>query len=295
MINTAFCVHFSSPVRRKEVSNYPPDPGLDTHPGSAKGQHMSAAIPIILHQLWREAELPPPYSEWRAGWIANHAGWAHRLYDDEAIRRITADRAPQWLPTFEALPRAIQRVDFFRYLIVYLDGGMYADLDMISYQPCDPLLAGASCVLGIENHISRKRQQELNYERPWQLANFIFAAAPEHPFLASLLEAIARQATTKVNSDHEVQEITGPRLLTRIAYGLPPDVRGPIRVLPQINWNPPSIYPRIGPLAGRIYARHLCLGGWRTRRHWWQQPAEGRLGHHIRPPNPFALASADLP
>ena len=92
------------------------------------------------------------YAEWRAGWIANHPGWNHRFYDDSAIRSFVTDRAPTWLSTFDALPSMIQRVDFFRYLAVYLDGGMYADVDMISYRSCEPLLAGAACVLGIENH-----------------------------------------------------------------------------------------------------------------------------------------------
>ena len=256
---------------------------------------MSARIPSILHQLWRTAQLPSPLAEWRAGWVSNHPTWSHRLYDDAGMRRITADRAPQWLATFDALPRMIQRADFFRYLVIYLDGGMYADIDMVCYQPNDELLADASCVLGTENHISRHLQKELNYERPWQLANFVFAAVPEHPLFAAILEAIARDATTKIESDHQVQEITGPRLLTRIVYKLPPNIRGPIRVLPQINWNPPSIYPKIRPIARRMYARHLCLGSWRTSPHWWQRPASGRLGHHIRPPNPFAAAFPDLP
>jgi inositol phosphorylceramide mannosyltransferase catalytic subunit len=256
---------------------------------------MGLEIPKILHQTWRTAELPSPYAEWRAGWIANHPDWTHRLYDDADMRRVVADRASQWLSTFDTLPRMIQRADFFRYLAVYLDGGMYADIDMISYLPCDPLLKGASCVLGIENHISTPLQRRLGYQRPWQLANFIFAAAPGHPLLAALLETIAARAATPVANDHDVQEITGPRLLTRIAYAVPANVRGPIRVLPQINWNPPRAYPRVGPLAPRMHARHLCSGSWRTRPHWWQRPAEGRLGFHIRPPNPFAAAHSDLP
>jgi inositol phosphorylceramide mannosyltransferase catalytic subunit len=245
-------------------------------------------IPKILHQTWRTADLPMPYAEWRAGWIAHHPSWSHRFYDDAAIHAFMVKRAPTWLPTFDALPSMIQRVDFFRYLAVYIDGGMYADVDMISYRSSEPLLAGQACVLAIENHISPWLQQRLGYKRPWQLANFVFAASPGHPLLEALLEDIARHAATPVLSDHHLQEITGPRLLTKIAYELAPETRGPIKVLPQINWNPPSVYPRIGPLDQRIYARHVCLGSWRTQRHWWQRPTEGRLGHHIRPPNPFA-------
>ena len=82
---------------------------------------MALEIPKILHQTWRTVDLPPPYAEWRAGWIANHPGWTYRLYDDAAMRRIITSRAPQWLSTFDALPQMIQRVNFFRYLGVYLD------------------------------------------------------------------------------------------------------------------------------------------------------------------------------
>lgn len=250
---------------------------------------LMSEIPKILHQTWRTADLPMPFAKWRAGWITNHPGWKHRFYDDSAIRDFITGRAPTWLSTFDALPSMIQRVDFFRYLAVYLDGGMYADIDMISYRSCEPLLAGATCVLGIENHVSSWLQRKLGYERPWQLANFIFAAIPGHPLLGALLEDIARHAATPVVSDHHLQEITGPRLLTRIAYDLPAYTRDPIKLLPQINWNPPAPYPGIGPLGRRIHARHVCLGSWRTQRHWWLRPTEGRLGHHIRPPNPFAV------
>lgn len=233
-----------------------------------------------------------PFAAWRAGWIARHPAWDHRLYDDAAIRRTIEARAPQWSSTFDALPRVIQRIDFFRYLIVYLDGGMYADVDTISYLPCDPLLAGASCVLGVEIHLRRHLQAELGYARPWQLANFIFAAAPGHPFLAAVLEEIARAATRPAEGDEAVQAITGPQMLTRLACTMPPQRRGPIKVLPQINWNAPWPYPRIGPLAARIYARHACFGSWRTER-----PLRQRLwrGLRYRLPNPLAASGPQMP
>ena len=253
---------------------------------------MAEKIPTILHQTWRSADLPMPFAGWRAGWIARHPNWEHRIYDDVAIRRTIMDRAPQWLSTFDTLPRAIQRIDFFRYLIVFLDGGMYADMDMISYLPCDPLLAGASCVLGIENHIRKHLQIALGYPQPWQLANFIFAAVPRHPLFGALLEEIARSATKPVQGDEFVEETTGPRMLTRVACAMPPERRGTIKILPQINWNPPTAYPRIGPLVPRIYARHACVGSWRTQRLWLRRAWRGA---RCRYPNPFAATGPDLP
>lgn len=252
---------------------------------------MASRIPAILHQTWRTADLPTPFATWRAGWIARHPNWEHRIYDDAAIYRTIAARAPQWLPTYDALPRMIQRLDFFRYLIVYLEGGMYADMDMISYLPCDPLLDGASCVLGIEIHLRKHLQTELGYRQPWQIANFIFAATPGHPLLGALLEEIGRNATKPVQDDEMVQEITGPRMLTRLACAIAPEHRGLIRILPQINWNAPWAYPRIGPLAARVYARHACYGSWRT-----QKPLGRRLwrGIRYRLPNPFAVTGPEI-
>jgi inositol phosphorylceramide mannosyltransferase catalytic subunit len=253
---------------------------------------MTSKIPAILHQTWRTTDLPIPFANWRAGWIERHPNWEHRLYDDDAIHRTIADRAPGWLPTYDTLPRMIQRVDFFRYLIVYLDGGMYVDVDMISYLPCEPLLEGASCVLGIEIHLRKHLQAELDYRAPWQVANFIFAAAPEHPLLGAALEDIARNAARPAQDDERVQDITGPRMLTRIAGAIAAERNESIRILPQINWNAPWAYPRIGSLAARIYARHACLGSWRT-----EQALARRLwrGVRYRLPNPFAVAGPEMP
>jgi inositol phosphorylceramide mannosyltransferase catalytic subunit len=252
---------------------------------------MASRIPAILHQTWRTAKLPEPLAGWRQGWIARHPNWEHRFYDNEAVRRTIADRAPQWLPTYDVLPRMIQRVDFFRYLIVYLDGGMYADLDMVAYLACDPLLEGAECVLGIEMHLHEHLQAELGYLRPWQLANFVFAAAPQHPFLLALLEEVARSATKPAQDDETVLQLTGPIMLTRLAFAFAQASKGSITILPQINWNAPWAYPRIGRLAARIYARHACLGSWRT-----QNVVAERLrrGVRYRLPNPFAVSGPEL-
>ncbi|MCW5702398.1 MAG: glycosyltransferase family 32 protein [Bradyrhizobium sp.] len=252
----------------------------------------SLGIPSVLHQIWWSGPLPQPYAEWRAGWIANHPTWVHRLYGESEIIGIVQARAPQWLGTFNALPRMIQKIDFFRYLIVYLDGGLYADVDMISYLPCDPLLAGASCILSVEHRLNNRLQTEFGYRQPWQFANFVFAAVAGHPFFAALLEHLAKRSGLPAPNDDGVEDTTGPRMLTRLAYSLRPEQRGEIRILPQVNLNPPFFYPRLGPLARSIYARHVCAGDWRTE-------ADSRpLGRRLTPkgpfPNPFAAGAPFL-
>lgn len=233
-------------------------------PANAEPAARRAAIPTILHQTWRTAELPARFASWSETWKRLHPHWDYRFYTDADIRGIVADRAPQFLRAFDALTVPVQRVDFFRYLIVFLDGGLYADLDMVAYQPSDALLNNASCVLSVEHELTARRQASLDFRLPYQLANCIFAAVPGHPFLGELLEQIARHATATVRDDGDVLETTGPYVLTRLAFDLPSARRGSIQVLPQITWMPPREYPRIGRLAEKIYARHIGSGTWRT-------------------------------
>lgn len=233
--------------------------------GSAiKTRDSQMLIPRILHQTWRNEALPPRFARWSQSWRHWHPDWDYRFYTDEDIRKIIRDRAPRWLPAFDSMTLPVLRIDFFRYVIVYLDGGLYADLDMIAYKPSDALLSGASCVLSVEHELTRSRQRALNFAEPFQLANCIFAAVPRHPFLSELIEEIVRNVAKPVMRDADVLERSGPYLVTRMAFTLAPSRRGSIKVLPQIHWMPPREYPRIGPLGTNIYARHIGSGTWRA-------------------------------
>jgi inositol phosphorylceramide mannosyltransferase catalytic subunit len=221
-------------------------------------------IPLVLHQVWGHSEIPQPYADWHARWRQLHPLWQHQLYDDSRIRRIIVERAPQWLNLFDQLPRKIQRYDLFRYLIIFLEGGVYADMDMKPYRPSDTLLHGQECVFCIEYHVGRRRQARMGYKRPWQIANCIFAATPRHPFLGAILDRIAVIARLPIVRDEDIEAVTGPIMVTRLAFELTAKERGSITILPQLTWTAPRVLRFIGPLATRIYATHASAGVWRT-------------------------------
>ncbi len=234
---------------------------------------MSAAptIPRILHQTWRTRDLPPAFVRFRAGWIAQHPEWEHRLYGDDECRAAADALGQPWAALYARLPTAIQRADLFRYLIVYRDGGVYADLDMECHRPLDGLLAGASCVLSIEAHLPERRRRALGYREPRQLANCVFAAAPGDPFVAAVLAHIVRRRRVDVTTDADVEESTGPRLLTRVFEGLAREEQRGVRVLPQMLLMPPR-WPFALERLAAPYARHHFAGSWKCdpqpRRSW---------------------------
>jgi hypothetical protein len=44
------------------------------------------AIPRIIHQTWKTADVPPRFAAWRESWARLHPGWQHRLWTDEDNR-----------------------------------------------------------------------------------------------------------------------------------------------------------------------------------------------------------------
>jgi mannosyltransferase OCH1-like enzyme len=240
-------------------------------------------IPKIIHQTWRTSKLPKNFSRWSAEWRRLHPTWDYRFYDDNEVETIVKERAPELYEAFRSLARQIQRIDMFRYLIVYLDGGLYADIDMIPFRPSDRLIEGESCVIGVEHRLMPWRQAELEYKHPYQIQNCIFAAEPGHPFFRLLLERISKHARSPALDDSDVEDITGPRMLTRIAFDLPSDQQGRIRVVPKIVWSAPREYPRIWPFGHQVHARHAATGTWRTQRRSFLR----RLATWTPWPNPF--------
>ena len=241
-----------------------------------------SGIPPILHQTWRSTALPADFARWRDGWVKRHPRWEHRLHDDAACQELVDEVGGPWPELYRRLERPVQRADVFRYLVVWVHGGVYADLDMESYRPIDPLLEGAGCVLSVEAHLTEAFRRELGYRERRQLANCIFAAEPRHPFLGALLDHLAARGTFGAPDDAAVEDTTGPRMLTRFFESLPAAARATVRVLPQVFLMAPRVprLPLVGPPA---FARHHCAGTWRSAS---RQPSLKRLWieRNLRPP-----------
>ena len=105
-------------------------------------------IPKILHFTWKSEQLPRQMQIYYDAWRRLHPGWDVRLWTDESMRSFVAEAYPDFLATYDAYPKMIQRADAFRYLVLGKLGGIYADLDVEPYQAVDPLL-GYDCFLGV--------------------------------------------------------------------------------------------------------------------------------------------------
>jgi mannosyltransferase OCH1-like enzyme len=243
-------------------------------------------IPGTIIQTWRTASLPDRAAPLCESWRRLNPGMRHLFFDDEACRRLVAETVPQFLDAWLALPHAVMRADFFRYAALYRHGGIYADIDMECVRPVANLLALAPVVLGVEARLTVRRQRELGYARPAQIANCMMLAEPGQPFF---MEAMARcvglAAEEPETARGRIEDVTGPRMLTRLFYERP---RPGIAVLRQMVLTPPRHYPDLWPFNARVHARHHFFGTWKAAA---RRPLSRVWIERDRWPNPFG---ADL-
>lgn len=173
-------------------------------------------IPRIIHQTWRDLNVPERWQEFQRSWRAHHPDWEYRLWTDPDLRSFVGERYPWFLPVYDGYPHPIQRADAARYFLMHSFGGVYADLDYECLRPIGPLLEGRELVLGREPeaHLAKPVVRAHGLDEVY--ANAFLASRPEHPFWERVfLELVgSHQRPGPLDS-------TGPFLLTRAVKSFP--------------------------------------------------------------------------
>lgn len=241
-------------------------------------------IPHIVHQTWRSNALSEPCRSYCNSWKQLNPDCEYRFYDDADCLAFVRTEFRHIANMYEALPLAILRADLFRYLVVYRLGGLYADIDMQCLKPFGRFFSLNGAVFSIESRLTATRQRELGYRRPYQIANCIFASEAGHPFVASIIDRVVSLIKAQGSIERTaVEDVTGPRMLTRLFYEqMPPNVH----VLRQIHWLPYRGYPRVFPLNANMFAWHHFVGSWKDSAAGPASPRRRWIERDI-PPNPF--------
>jgi hypothetical protein len=185
-------------------------------------------IPKILHFTWKSQDLPRQMKAYYDAWRRLHPDWDIRLWTDESMRAFVSEAYPDFLATYDAYPKMIQRADAFRYLVLGELGGVYADLDVEPYQPIDGLL-GHGCFLGIEplEHIFPDRHHQ---GVPFLLTNAFMGSVPGHRLWREIIERMPGLV------DQETFYSTGPSMVTASVLRLDKADR-PVLLSPNV-WSP---------------------------------------------------------
>ncbi|KAI0400856.1 nucleotide-diphospho-sugar transferase [Xylaria palmicola] len=255
-------------------------------------------FPKKIWQSWKDdAEDPTPRTvgfphRWRT---VNHEHRYERITDANADAYVE-DRFPASNASrvFAGLADPILRADLLRYLVLLLEGGVWADIDVLPHQPVSSWVpeayrGAANLVVGIEND---KHKRPIWPGSPYsvQLAQYCVLAKPGHPAVATLVDRVARNLerlfegrnpTDKVTFA-EVMSTTGPFAFTEVLMDYftavtgirhtgdeldgirEPQLIGDVLVLPKdsFGWLPQEHDHEAGdPI---ILVEHLFIGSWRA-------------------------------
>lgn len=168
-------------------------------------------FPAYVWQTWKyglnDDRFGAEYKKGEEQWAFKNPGFVHELFNDDtsrAIIRYLYRSIPEVVRAYDSLPHVILRVDFFRYLILFAKGGVYADVDTLPLQPVpnwipenvDPSELGM--IIGIESDPIDKDWRK-HYTRRLQFANWVIQAKPGHPILREIIAAITDITMDKIN------------------------------------------------------------------------------------------------
>lgn len=216
---------------------------------------MSTSIPKILHQTWKDNNVPEQWKAYQEKAIALHPGWEYRLWTDDANDAFIKQHYPDLFPIYNAYPKPVMKADVIRYAIMDQMGGYYLDLD---YEMLKPFGEREGLVLP-------KSRDKAYGDADDRIGNCVMGSSPGHPFWKKVLQDLTDHPFEIGSEELDVEKATGPYLLTRIFYeGSWNNCTTP----PRLEFHPPS--PRNAQQYDQIihngisHGIHHAHGSWRA-------------------------------
>ncbi|KAI8853267.1 hypothetical protein BC829DRAFT_487094 [Chytridium lagenaria] len=199
----------------------PPSPPLCTH--HQLHNHLTQQPHLPLHPTQDPHHRPHQIRQRQrqhniANWKSQNPTFTLTLYDDADMLKMVTEEGepliPGMLDVYTSFQKNVERADFWRYLVVYLYGGVYVDSDVFPKQPLDtwhrffdpekavgvphltllndtrvdgPWIQG---FVGAEAHLTEPQRIQQNFAFRIQWCQWAFAFRPRHPFLLKLLRSI---------------------------------------------------------------------------------------------------------
>lgn len=105
---------------------------------------MENEIPKIIHQTWKNNNIPKRWRISQKMWKKLHPSWQYVFWTDKSIEKYMRLNHRKFYKQWKEYPYHIQRVDAVRYFILKDFGGVYSDLDIVPRVPIDSYIEGAS-------------------------------------------------------------------------------------------------------------------------------------------------------
>lgn len=177
-------------------------------------------IPHIIHQIWIQGEnnIPDKFKENVLKIKKMHLQWHYILWDDIAIINLLRNNK-KLIDTYYKLDYLHQKVDFARYVILYLYGGIYIDMDAYTVKPLDSLfekfkeydlIVSKLDLNSVENYVSCNHNECLN--------NGVIISKKNSKCMFNIIKHIMNnlKCEYKLTKSICINDTTGPKMFTTI-------------------------------------------------------------------------------
>lgn len=98
-------------------------------------------IPKLIFQTWKTKQIPDKWVPSVESIKKYAKNYNYVLMTDDDNDAFIERNFPHYLNTFREFPYPIQRADFIRYAFLYINGGVYMDLDLVLIVDLDQIIA----------------------------------------------------------------------------------------------------------------------------------------------------------
>jgi hypothetical protein len=165
-------------------------------------------IPKVIHQSWKDKNVPEIFKSWQAKWQQYHPDWEYHLWTDDDNRELVKKHYPHFLSTYDSFPMGVMRADSARYMYMHLYGGLYADLDMDPLRTTEELLSTIDLNPNKPNAILG--YMGVHYTFRHNVPNAWMISTPGHPFWLFCIAKIMQLTSQGYNG---AERLTGPVML----------------------------------------------------------------------------------
>lgn len=189
-------------------------------------------IPRTIVQIWIEKDptkargIPAKEQKYADRLRKMNPEFNYLFFDEKDVEPFFTKSYPEYYSTYKRLPLFIQKMDFFRYLILYHYGGFYFDMDVLPLAPLDESIRGHNAVFPVDEYIvgamvNRPRFAPIVAQgQQFLIGQYAFGCVARHPFFKLAIDKIHANVETYIttvdSSEVYVYRTTGPDFITNL-------------------------------------------------------------------------------
>ena len=156
------------------------------------------AIPCVIQQVWKSNVIPIAASESIKSWLIVNSMCKYKLWTFEGINQVVSTHFPELSPKYNSNQTTdMQRSAIGKFIVAYIYGRVFPDLDLESLRLIDGLLSANTILISQLPKVHARFQ----YETDFYLSTAFIATVPRHKFIQTVIGQWGLQEYSDIKSN----------------------------------------------------------------------------------------------